>query len=122
MINFVVKGPIPRTAPYKKFRSHLYVPGDVRKWRRKIADAFIKAGGVKPKKSERVFVTAIFFMIKNHCDIDSIYHSLQDALSKDALRVSDKHWSHHALLSQPFASTKRNECVDIKVEYHAVST
>lgn len=31
-------------------------------------------------------------MLKSHCDMDSITHSAQDALSKDALHVSDKHW------------------------------
>ena len=116
--DFYIKGPIPRTAPYKKFRSHLYVPADVKKWRSKIAKAFSRLPGFKsPEAGERVMVDTTWKFIKNHCDVDSIYHSLQDALSKDALHVSDKHWSHTAIINWPFVDKKAQEGVHIVVVY-----
>lgn len=115
-ITFTVKGCVPRTAPYKKFRSHIYVPSDVKRWRRRIATAFLKCGGRIPDKEERVSVRYEYGFVKSHADHDSITHSAQDALSKDALHCSDKEWFIDGI-SSVRVNTKANEYLKITVKY-----
>ena len=115
-ISLTIKGPIPRKAPYVKFRSIIYVPSDVKRWRRKLAEAFLKAGGRRPEKGERVVVSYLYGFVKSHADHDSITHSAQDALSKDALHCSDKEWFIGFIRSSRVAAP-RNEFLTVIVEY-----
>lgn len=91
-IAFRVNGPIPRKAPYAKFRGRLYVPSDLRGWRGHIAKNFLLAGGRKPYGTEQPDVVYQYTFKRSHADLDSITHSAQDALTKDALSCADKEW------------------------------
>lgn len=92
-VSFLVLGPIPRTAPYKQgFRGRLFVPDDTKAWRKHIAFNFLKAGGRKPKDTEQPYSEFRYLMVANHADLDSITHSAQDGLTKDALKCDDKEW------------------------------
>jgi len=116
-VAFGVLGPLPRFAPYKRFRSRIYVPSDTRKWRTRVATAFLEAGGRRPKKDEQVFVYVRFTMVKSHADLDSLYHSLQDALSRDALHCVDKEWHFQVYHRRRHVSQKSQESVLVEVTY-----
>lgn len=117
-VAFSVKGPIPRTAPYKKgFRGRLYVPDDVKAWRRHIASNFLLVGGRKPLLTEQVMVTYTYTFVDNHADHDSITHSAQDGLSKDALKCDDKEWWAWCKSRRARAVSNAQERLDIQVEY-----
>lgn len=116
VVEFSVAGPLPRYAPYKKYRYRLYVPADVRAWRGRLAKAFLSAGGRAPNSSEQLWWSAAYSMVKSHADLDSLSHSLQDALSKDALHVVDKEW-HIAGITHAHVERKRQEAVVVRVEY-----
>ncbi len=111
-----LKGPVPRKAPYVKFRYRLYVPADVRDWRARIARLFLRAGGRLARKGERVVVSYHYGFVASHADHDSITHSAQDALSKDALHCSDKEWFIEGITSVR-VPTKRDEFIEIVVTY-----
>lgn len=113
---FTLKMPIPRTAPYAKFRCKIYVPADVKRWREKIARCALKCGLRKPGKGERVVASYHYGFKKSHADHDSITHSAQDALSKDALHVSDKEWFVGSITSVRVPN-KYHEFIKITVEY-----
>ena len=115
-LRFQVHGPLPRRAPYIMARGRPIVPQDVRTWRNTIAQCFLSAGGRKPEKNEIVSVEALYYMVKNHCDLDSLYHSLQDALSKDALHISDKNW-HGCFRLITTVAQKVDEGVMVSVRY-----
>ena len=116
MIKLRITGPVPRKAPYVKFRCVLYVPKDVRKWRARLAKAFLKAGGRVPAKGERLWASYHYGFVKSHADHDSITHSAQDALSKDALKCSDKEWFISGV-SSVRVPNKRDEFIQISVDY-----
>jgi hypothetical protein len=116
LVEFTVNGPVPRWAPYKKFRWRLYVPADTRAWRDRVAKAFLSAGGRRPRPTELVLWSTKYGMVRSHADLDSISHSLQDALSKDALRCVDKEW-HIGGISHVHVPSRRKEYVEVKVEY-----
>lgn len=92
-----IAGAIPRKLPYKQGRWGPYVPPDVKVWRGRIANQCRVVGG-PPEKGDAVFVVVVLYMKKSHADLDSCYHSIQDALSKDAWGISDKHWQHAVVL------------------------
>lgn len=117
-ISFRVRGPIPRYAPYKKFRSRLYVPADVRAWRNKIAATFKRVGGRRPTDQERMSISVHFQMVDSHADLDSIFHSLQDAVTKDALQMVDKE-VHIGRVTHKCGEVTRkaSEYVEIIVDY-----
>jgi hypothetical protein len=116
VVAFKLDGPIPRWAPYKKFRYRLYVPADTKAWRLRIAAAFLKAGGRKPSALEQAEWSVSYRMVRSHADLDSISHSLQDALSKDALHCVDKEW-HVGSIRHVHVATKAAEGVSVTVEY-----
>jgi hypothetical protein len=118
VIEFTVRGPIPRTAPYKKgFRGRLYVPDDVKAWRRHIATNFILCGGRKPLPTEQIDVEYLYKFVDNHADHDSITHSAQDALSKDACKCDDKEWWLRVSSMVERAPVHDHELIRIKVTY-----
>jgi len=55
-------------------------------------------------------------MVRSHADLDSISHSLQDALSKDALHCVDKEWAG-TFRRVGSVKTKARESVEITVRY-----
>lgn len=117
---FSVHGPVPRYAPYRRgYRGRPYVPDDLKRWRRRIAKAFLKAGGREPEKNEYVVSGIIYkFASLDHADLDSLTHSVQDALSKDALGLDDKEWAGSYGMDRIYVGTKRDEGVEISVVYH----
>ena len=118
VISIVVSGPLPRWVPYKKGRRGvLYVTPEARLWRSRIAAAFLRAGGRKPLKGERVWVSYEYRMARSHADLDSITHSAQDALSKDALGVVDKEWCGCYWRTHGQARSPTREAVRIGVRY-----
>ena len=82
-IKFEVSGPIPETdMPYKIVRGgRPIVTRDTRKFRARIEEAFLKAGGRRPVDGEVVRVFAHYYVTETHADLDSAYHSIQDGLS-----------------------------------------
>lgn|SRR3990167_2595322 len=95
LISFEVKHPIPKEdCPYG-FRkgSHPFVPALVRNWRKAIADAFLAAGGRKPEEGEKPRVFMVFTAEAKRTDGDHLLHALMDALTKDALSISDNKWT-----------------------------
>ena len=117
-ITFTVKGSIPRTAPYKKgFRGRLFVPDDVRAWRRHIATNFLLLGGRKPLPTEQVDVEYLYHFTHSHADHDSITHSAQDALSKDACKCDDKEWWGRYWSVGSMVDLNSEESIRITVKY-----
>lgn len=55
-------------------------------------------------------------MVRSHADLDSLSHSLQDALSKDALHCVDKEW-WGAFQRVGAVKTKARESVTITITY-----
>lgn len=116
VISVRLKGPVPRKAPYVKFRSRIYVPSDVRRWRTALGKLALKAGLRRPEVGERVVVFYHYGFVKSHADHDSITHSAQDALSKDALHCADKEWFVGSITSVRVPS-KRDEFIKVTIEY-----
>lgn len=116
VVEFALDGPLPRWAPYKKFRWRLYVPADTMAWRLRLAKAFLSAGGRRATSDEQITWSASYRMVRSHADLDSLSHSLQDALSKDALHCVDKEW-HVGHIKHSHVQKKRQEGVMVKVEY-----
>lgn len=112
-----IKGKVPKKVPYASGRGgRPYVAKDTKAWRKKIARAFIKLGGRAPMLDEVPTLYVDYYLEKKHADMDSLYHSIQDALTKDALKINDNRYNFAGHLCGIVGGPKQERVV-IEVEY-----
>lgn len=115
---FTVKGELPRWVPYIRTRYRTFVDAPTKKWRKKVARACKRHGVVKPLKGQKVMLHVQFTMLDgSRPDNDSLYHSLQDAVSKDHLHMADKDWGG-SFLPPKLTKGKSTQRAEIRLEYY----
>lgn len=88
-VSLWIKGEIPTKVHYQMGRGRVWVPREAKRWREMIA---VLVRNALEASHEYVLRFVVFWVMsnRNKPDLDSAYHQIQDALSKDVTGKGDE--------------------------------